>query len=521
MGRVRPGGGLKLRLIAVVALVLLAGCTVPSSPDEFDADRDPGDLGDYSPDDEFAFNASDGLTESELRDLKYRSMARIEVLRGLKYEHDVELEVIDRSEFREQRSGGGPASAFRNELWRGAFVVDGETDVNRAMDDLYGTSVQGYYVDDRIVIVTDDSDEIRIDRRTLVHELVHALQDQRFGLERRGETLDEQRAETGLIEGEASYVPQLYAERCGAEWQCLSRPGAATADADAANETDGDATVDASSDDAVRTTLEQRPYNVGLYLSIYAPYSEGPAFVDALYERDGWAAVDRAHDRRPASTTQLIHPDHYPDVEPVDVEIEDRSSDAWEPVLEGGGDGDSGGDGDGDGGDPRAETVGEATLFATLWADGVVDRPLTQGATDRSPYNYSAPATAGWAGDTFHVYQDAADENRTGHVWRLAWESEADADEFATAYRSLLETHGGDRVDADAATAGDVYRIPDDEPFAGAYRLTVTGDTVEIVGAPTVDTLEEIHAPRAEATPSVAVAGASGAGSACSSPAPA
>ncbi|GAB3667802.1 Hvo_1808 family surface protein [Halopiger thermotolerans] len=515
MGGVRPGGGtkLKLRLVAVVALVLLAGCTVPSSPDEFDTDRELGQIGDYSPDDEFTFDATDGLTESQLRDLKYRSMARIEVLRGLKFEHDVRLEVIDRSEFREQRSGNGSASAFENELWRGAFVVDGETDVARAMDDLYGSAVQGYYVDDRIVIVTDDSDEIRIDRRILVHELVHALQDQRFGLGRSAETLDERRAETGLIEGEASYVPQLYAERCGAEWQCLSRPGSV---ADARNETDGDTDANASSGETVRTALEERPYNVGLFLSIYAPYSEGPTFVDALYERDGWAAVDRAHDQRPASTTQLIHPDHYPDVEPVDVEIDDRSSDAWDPVLEGGGDGD--GD-DNDSADPRAETVGEATLFATLWADGVVDRPLMQDAGERSPYNYSAPATAGWAGDTFHVYQD--DENRTGHVWRLAWESEADADEFAAAYRSLLETHGGERVTAesDATAAGDVYRIPEDEPFAGAYRLTVTGDTVEIVGAPTVDALEGIHAAHAEPTPSAAVTAAPGGPSAASAPA--
>ncbi|RKD93360.1 Hvo_1808 family surface protein [Halopiger aswanensis] len=496
MGRVRPGRGLKLQLIAVIVLVLLAGCTVPSSPDEFDTDRELGRIGDYAHDDEFAFNASDGLTESELRDLKYRSMARIEVLRGLKFERDVQLEVIDRSEFREQRSGRGPASAFRNELWRGAFVVDGQTDVNRAMDDLYGTSVQGYYINDRIVIVTEDGDDIRIDRRTLVHELVHALQDQRFGLERRGETLDGQRAETGLIEGEASYLPQLYAERCGAEWQCLSRPGESATDADA------NATTETATG-----ALEQRPYNVGLFLSIYAPYSEGPTFVDALYERDGWTAVDRAHDRRPASTAQLIHPDHYPDDRPVDVEIEDRSSDAWEPVLEG-----SGGDGDSnESADPRAETVGEATLFASLWADGVIDRPLTQGGTNRSPYNYSAPATAGWAGDTFHVYRDANDENRTGHVWRLAWESETDADEFATAYRSLLETHGGERVESDGATAGEMYRISDDEPFAGAYRLTVTGDTVEIVGAPTVDALEAIHAEHAAPTPSAAVAGGSSA----------
>ncbi len=127
------------------------------------------------------------------------------------------------------------------------FVVDGETDVNQARDTLYGGAVQGYYTNNRIVIITDDTDEIRVNRDTLVHELVHALQDQRFGLERTGETLDAQRAETGLIEGEANYLPHLYAERCDDDWQCLPEIGAP---ADAELEADDEVDPDESGDDA-------------------------------------------------------------------------------------------------------------------------------------------------------------------------------------------------------------------------------------------------------------------------------
>ncbi|TYL39945.1 hypothetical protein CV102_06655 [Natronococcus pandeyae] len=454
----------RVALFAVVVLVVLSGCTLPASPDRFDTDRDLGHIGDYAADDSFEFDDQGHLTEAQLEAVTYRSMARIEVLRGLKFEHDVEVEVISREEYREQRSDPSNASAFRNELWRGAFVVDGETDVNRALDDLYGDAVQGYYSDDRIVLVADDSGEIRIDRGTLVHELVHALQDQHFGLDREGTTIDERRAELGVLEGEANYVPHLYEQRCGEEWQCVPDP------------------------EPVPAELEERPFNLGLFLSIYAPYAEGPSFVAHLHETGGWDAVDRAHDERPASTSQVIHPELYPDTEPVDVEIEDRSSDDWEPYT----DGDA---------EPRTETVGEATLFGTLWANGVIDRSLTDGGTELAPYNYSHPATDGWAGDTVQVYHD--ENNQTAHVWALAWENESDAETFAEAYRELLEANDAepvddesDQVDTDAETIDNgtaVYRIADDDPFAGAYRVTVTNETVEIVGTPGVDDLEAVH----------------------------
>ncbi|WP_247003811.1 Hvo_1808 family surface protein [Halosolutus gelatinilyticus] len=467
----------RARLFAAVALVVLSGCALPGSSGQFDTDRELGAVDDYAHDDEFAFDASDGLTERQLEAVKYRSMARIEVLRGLKYERDVELEVIDRAEYRERRGESNPASRFDDELWRGAFVVDEGADPNRALDDLYGDAVQGYYANDRIVIVTDDPDEIRIDRRVLAHELAHALQDQHFGLGRDGETIDERRAELGIIEGEAEFLARLYDRRCGGTWQCLP---------------DRDRPVSAPDD---------RRFNVGLFLSIYAPYSEGPTFVSHLREADGWRGVDRAHDERPASTAQLIHPERYPDTRPVDVEIEDRSTDEWDPITD-------------DGGEVQTETIGEATLFATLVDNEVVDpASIVGGEADLSPYNYSHSYTDGWAGDAFQAY---ADGDRTGHVWRLRWESTADADEFADAYRELLGNNGAERVD------DGIYRIAEDESFTGAYRVTVAGDTVTIVGAPTVDDLDEIRAEAdADASISSTPAVASPATVASSSPGPA
>ncbi len=504
---------LPLGLVAVLALVVLAGCTLPASPDQFGTDREYGELGKYSPEDTFAFDdeTAPKFSEAELEQAKYRAMARIEVVRELRFKHDVELEVISRETYREQRGESGTASPFTNEFWRGTFVVDGETDANQELDTLYAGAVQGYYTDDRIVIVTDAAnDGVRIDRDTLVHELVHALQDQHFGLAREGETLDERRAELGLIEGEANYLPELYDEHCGEQWQCL----AATVPTDASTPAADDSSADsASADDGTggEADADTTEINSGLFLSIYAPYAMGPEFVATLHERGGWDAVDAAYDDRPASTAQLIDPDRYPDDEPVTVDIPDRSDTAWEPITV-----------DGESDEPRTDTVGEATLFATLWANGVIDRPLTAGAPEHSPYNYSAPETSGWEGDTFQVYQQVnpdADEGTVadtgadggegesdddhGHhdsqpafVWQLTWDTPDDATTFADAYRTLLGTHNASLEDPGSPVPGSqqtIHHIPDSEPFAGGYAVSVTDETVTIVGAPTTAALESVH----------------------------
>ncbi|MCU4753646.1 Hvo_1808 family surface protein [Halobacteria archaeon AArc-curdl1] len=451
-----------LVLVALVAVVVIAGCTAPlSAPADSPGadDRELGSINGFGPDDEIEIGDPEALTRAELEAVSYRAMARIEVIRGVRFTEDVEIAVYTREEVRERFDRGDePADAFTNELWRAPFIVDDETDVNEAFETLYGDAVQGFYVNNRVVVVTDDPEAIRISRDTLVHELTHALQDQHVGLERRGSTLDERRAETGLIEGEANYLPYLYEQRCDVEWECLP-------DLDpleAANGSTGD------------------DLNVGLFLSIFAPYSEGATFVEHLHQTGGWEAIDDAFENRPVSTSQLIHPERYPDDRPRDVALEDRSSGDWEPITD-------------EDGEIRTETIGEATLFAGLWTNAVLEGSLFDDSTPLSPYTYDNPVTAAWAGDTFVAYEAAGDgaegDGPTGHVWALEWESEAAAERFADTYRHLLEIRGGTAVD----DSGDTYRISDDDRFSGAYKLTVDGDRVEIVAAPTVTDLEAIR----------------------------
>lgn len=410
-------------------------------------------------DENLSITPEDGLDDAELRLAVNRAMARVERLRGLEFERNVSIEVISREQYRQRNPFDYEDDPFENQVYEALFLVDEDTSAASALERLYGGSVAGYYYDDRIVIVSDDGAEpVALDRATLAHELTHALQDQHFDTRLGAASTDERAAVQSLPEGEANYVEDRYVERCGAGWQCLP-PVESASSAD---------------------------YNRGLFLTLFLPYSDGPTLVADLIDRaDGeWTRVNDVWAAPPESTEQVIHPEAYPDERPVPVQVEDRSARAWAPVESRG---------------RSADVLGEAGVFAMLWANGVV--PEQSLFDDPNRYNYSHPASAGWGGDRIRVYERDGDY---AYVWRSVWDSERDAREFVAAYRELLASKGA--VDL----RGDRYRIPAGD-FADAFRVTRTGRAVTIVNAPTVTALADVHSPpgpRATAAPSTGTAAA-------------
>jgi hypothetical protein len=112
----------------------------------------------------------------------------------------------------------------------------------------------------------------------------------------------------------------------------------------------------------------------------------------------------------------------------------------------------------------------------------------TLGAEDvpYSRYNYVADPSEGWAGDRLVPYRSG---DADAYVWKLRWESRADAREFAGAYQSLLVQ----QLNATEVRDG-VYRVPNENTFGDAFRVTRDGRTVTIVNAPRVVALENVHA---------------------------
>ena len=433
--------------LVVALLVVLSGCTFGASfvDERSGLGAELGVEGGYAATDPLRVNASDGLNESEREAVVARAMARVELIRVLEFEEPVPVEVISRQEYRERRGSGdsrGEAyDRWNDQVWEAAFLVGEDADVSEAFDAVLSTSIAGFYSpgEDRIVVVSD-AETPTLDRATLAHELVHALQDQHLSFGGGG-TRDLSLAEDGLVEGDANTVEAEYEARCGSEWDCLPRPARSSSGSGGS-------------------------FNRGVFLTVYTPYAAGPDLVSALRERGGWAAVTDAYQRFPESTEQVIHPEAYPDEEPVAVTIPDRSNERYERFdLE-----------------RETNTLGEATIYATFWANGVVP-------ANHSTYDYSQRLSAGWGGDTVVPYRGADGEGEDAYVWRSTWDSTADAREFLEGYRAVLDEHG--------ATARDdgVY-VVESGPYADAFRVVRRGETVTVVNAPTVEDLDAVHAPR-------------------------
>jgi hypothetical protein len=426
------------RLLLVATLVVFAGCAgiVPGDGGDDGPQLEPGigEVENVSYDDDLSVDASDGLSESELDAFVKRSMARVEVVRERDFKRIIDAEIITRAEYREEYGGTDDGdAAWENQLWEGLFIIGEDRNAARVLDRTFGAAVQGFYdpADEQITIVSDE-EEARVNKVTLVHELVHALQDQRFGLGSAADSWDENYAHESVIEGEAELVPRLYLDRCE-EWGGCLRPGAeATATSDA---------------------------DPGVLLVLRYPYEEGRTFVDELQTDGGWDAVDDLHDRPPNTTSEVIHSERYPDFEPTEVTVADRSNRAWRRFDR----------------ESTSERLGEAAIYAMFAANDVIEND--------DPSSYSHPASAGWVGDRFVPYRSG---DSFGYVWKTEWADADEAAEFQAAYENLLDTQGA------LARGANSHRIGDG-PFEGGYRVSQDGSTVTIVHGPSVRSLSNVH----------------------------
>ncbi|MEA1931512.1 MAG: Hvo_1808 family surface protein [Euryarchaeota archaeon] len=410
-------------------------------------------------DDELGFDEPTNLTDEELDRLVDRSMARVEELRGEQFDSTVDVEVRSRESFRADSvlTNSTRTDSFQqwnDQVWEALFVVGEDQRSAEAIDSTVGAAVNGFYMpsEDQIVIVSSTPDEPTVSERTLVHELVHAWQDQQYDLtssQYRGATQDADLAVDGVVEGEAGYLEARYEERCAAgQWECLDEP----------------ATAGSSSDS---------PSNQGILLTLLQPYSDGPAYIHEVRSTEGWDGVGERVASPPETTRTIIHGEPP---EAASLDVADESTDGWQRYPD-----------EGVGG---AETVGEASIYVMFWyqaaeygADTVDTDSLRQATGAYDQYNYSAAPSDGWVGDKLYPYERGEDD---GYVWTTQWESTQDVSEFVEAYGGILDAHDATETDSGAY-------VVSDGSFSGAYAVDVTDTRVTIVHAPTEEGLFELR----------------------------
>ncbi|WP_309221873.1 Hvo_1808 family surface protein [Halorussus sp. MSC15.2] len=419
----------------------------------------------YWYDESIDVSQDDGVQREERETIVSRTMARVEAVRCVEFNQSVPVELLSREEYRQQQAGRNVSDglrAFDNGKFEALFLVNESADSIAVQRRNRGSGVLGFYSPrgDRIVVIAESAETLRMDELTLAHELMHAWQDQQYNLSGKpfaAKLRDQVNARNGIVEGDARLTEQLYDELCGEAWNCLEPPSRRSAGPLA---------------------------NIGVYLLKYQPYSDGPAFVRMVHEVGGWDAVNALYADLPASTEQVIHPQKYGIDQPTNVSLNDETTEAWSRVRPPD--------------RPGYGQLGEAALMAMFiypyyhsqGQSNVVppaqwfNRNETGNVSDFDPLNYESQFSTGWDGDRLHVYRN--ESGAGAYVWRLAWDSPQDATQFVEGYRQVLRYWGGEEV------APNVWRI-DRGGFADAFYVDVNETTVTIVNAPTVSQLNEVR----------------------------
>ena len=261
-------------------------------------------------------------------------------------------------------------------------LIDEDASLRDLAGSLFGGGVAGYYDprDGRLRVVEDAGTGNRVlEEMVLAHELTHALEDQRFGLEDSQLTDDPALALAALHEGSATALMYAYVdERFSTE-----------------------ETLGGLLSSAFQDTGDLPPF---LEAQVVFPYVGGERFVSDLLARAGgrWDLVDTAYELRPpASTEQVLHPDAYFDAD-----------------------------------EPRPVRLRAGAVLGAGWQRAVGG---VWGELQTRELVGSAEAAAGWGGDRYELWE-SGDEDALVMRWR--WDTPRDAGEFFARARDALDSLG-------------------------------------------------------------------------------
>ena len=290
--------------------------------------------------------------------------------------------------------------------------------------DLEAGQVIGFYdpVSKGLYVLSESGGVGPTEKLTFSHEYTHALQDQNFGLDKLAvdtpDQGDRDLARVALPEGDATLEMTLWMEKDLSMVDMLAIAGASLSGPQADQL--------AKSPAILRQTL-------------MFPYDAGLAFVQGIYSKGGWAAVDKVYANPPASTSQILHPDLYTaGVTPVAVTVPavPASLGGWKLTMQ--------------------DTLGELQL--RIWLEGE--------SPDSAVRTAAATGTSSWGGDRVGLYEGP--NGAWAVVLHTAWRSDAGATAFSAAADQRLIALGeqfrvcpGDSTHVNVAIASSESLVPE------------------------------------------------------------
>lgn len=352
-------------------------------------------------------------------------LERTSQLRGLGPLREVEKLIISRADAAEYlvstiEPEDEEEILLQQEVYRLVGLIPDDADLLELQVRLLRVLVLGFYdtSEDALFIVEDIGITSPLGISTVVHELVHALQDQHYDIEATYESLgrdwDAVSAYTHLIEGDARMHELQYV--------------GATAPASCS---------------AVIPAAMLRGIPAVIQRELESPYTNGLCFARTVAARLA-GGIDAVYANLPRSMEQVLHPHKYLEgEEPIEVTLLSLAGalgSEWSEVA--------------------SRTFGEFWWWNYLLL-GLRDNQRVM------------DAAAGWGGDRWHLYRDGSGR-RLIHI-EVAWDTQADAFEFWSAFLDSLTARRGTPTLAAGQTTVSWQE-------SGRHlRATIRGDRVTLV----------------------------------------
>lgn len=405
-------------ILVIIALILLALClflscfagglvlygriTRSSQPMNLPVQQEPPSLvpadeqtdeENLLPSPESPLNTVSPVQPHALTDQQKLIVERAEAIRRLSSEEPVELVFRSRESLKEylveelQNNTAEEEYQQDHDLLNLLGFIPKDFDLKSFYLEMYSENISGFYDSDTNQMnLVDDGSEIE-NSLTLAHEYTHFLIFNNFDPEKTLNYSDEACEKdpeacfiiSSVMEGDASLTEILLS----AEPDLNLREGAPSGQGTSVLET------------APKYFLD----------SVLFPYTEGLNFVSQIYRDGGMDAVNQLYKNPPASIEQILHPERYPNEQPVTVTLDqyNRALDRQCSLV-------------------RESTLNEADL---KWI-------LTSAYDEkwRIPEKNANRAVDGWGGGTFRSY--SCGENPLFFA-RVVWDSDQDAQEFEEA----------------------------------------------------------------------------------------
>lgn len=276
-------------------------------------------------------------------------------------------------------------------VYKGLFVIPENASLYQATVDWAGYFVSAVW-NGQIYVVTENFNPWDPDApSTFAHELTHIMQGLYYSnIPSISSTFDSDRARTALSEGDANYMQDLFRN---------------------ATTTSSSPEPSAKSEPTLAWALINSPITAAVHPSLpnsisdfdYFPYSFGPDYINALYEKGGWATVDQAYSNPPNTTQQILQPQEYfngIDAQPVQAPT--LSEQGWTQE--------------------KTDRYGEYFIQVML--------------SNWIPQNQAQTAAASWSGDKMTYYEKGNDYLFT---WKIQWNSTSTASTFDSSFQAMMK----------------------------------------------------------------------------------